>query len=118
VEDDKGSRLCFGCLRRGHTLQTCKYKRECKKKKSKKNHHMSLHSEDSQKEEKVKHKEATTNTIKPAYPQLLIIVLAVEMLGPNNKIVQMYAFLDEGSSDSLVNERLEDSPSVLEPKKN
>jgi len=48
----------------------------------------------------------------------LIIVLAVEMLGPNNKIVQMYAFLDEGSSDSLVNERLEDSPSVLEPKKN
>lgn len=79
---------------------------------------MSLHSEDSQKEEKVKHKEATTNTIKPAYPQLLIIVLAVEMLGPNNKIVQMYAFLDEGSSDSLVNERLEDSPSVLEPKKN
>ncbi|XP_070071080.1 uncharacterized protein [Drosophila takahashii] len=113
----KDLRLCFGCLRRGHTLQACKYKRECKKNGCKKNQHTSLHSEDPQKEEKVEPKEATINTIKPATPQLLFKVLAVEMLGPNNKIIQTYAFLDEGSSASLINEKLADSLGVLEPKR-
>jgi len=75
-----------------------------------KNHHMSLYSEDSQKEEKVEPKEATISTIKPANPELLFKVVSVDMLGPNNKIISTYAFLDEGSSSLLIDFKLDRKP--------
>lgn len=50
--------------------------------------------------------EAAINKLVHGVSKLLLKVLPLEVMGSNNLIMKTYALLDEGSSTSLVNEKL------------
>lgn len=113
----KKHQLCFGCLRKGHRQNVCKNKKECKKDGCKKLHHSLLHSEEKPCTENAA-TEVSVNTIKPAKSKIIFKVVPVEIIGPNRKIVRTFAFLDEGSSASLVNEQFAVNLGVQQQKDN
>ncbi|KAL7737020.1 hypothetical protein ACLKA6_008873 [Drosophila palustris] len=118
----KKAYLCYGCLRQGHSLKSCKKKQECGISDCKSYHHHLLHKNKSnpsnvEQKETPKHQATeTVNTIKAGTSKLLFKVLPVEVTGPNGIIVETFAFVDEGSSATLINENLAKNMGINQPK--
>ncbi|KAM8711998.1 hypothetical protein ACLKA7_012506 [Drosophila subpalustris] len=118
----KKAYLCYGCLRQGHSLKSCKKKQECGISDCKSYHHHLLHknktnSSNVEQKETPKHQATeTVNTIKAGTSKLLFKVLPVEVTGPNGFIVETFAFVDEGSSATLINENLAKNMGINQPK--
>ena len=100
----KSNRLCFSCLRKGHNLTQCNRKKNCNVDGCKKSHHETLHLKESRNHEQVNLMQPKCGGVKST--KLLFKLLPIELRGPNNKIIQSYAFLDEGSSTTLIEETL------------
>ncbi|KAM8702236.1 hypothetical protein ACLKA7_005100 [Drosophila subpalustris] len=103
--------VCYGCLHRGHSMTSCKFTRACNLNGCKKNHHRTLHNDqrkDDTKPEVEETQEVALNTVTSCTPQILFKVLPVQVVGPNKKVINTFAFIDEGSSASLINEKLAD----------
>ncbi|KAL7743863.1 hypothetical protein ACLKA6_000267 [Drosophila palustris] len=107
--------VCYGCLHRGHSMTSCKFTRACNLNGCKKNHHRTLHNDqrkDDAKPEVEETQEVALNTVTSCKPQILFKVLPVQVVGPNKKVINTFAFIDEGSSASLINEKLADQIGV------
>ena len=108
--------LCFGCLRTGHVSKQCRQRKTCKKCSHK--HPTILHSEDAHyRTDHVNHRVATneapqqrvhsdldhmccsSNTVQGGP---VMSVIPVVLSGPNQRSVETYAFLDNGSSTTFI----------------
>ncbi|KAM8714619.1 hypothetical protein ACLKA7_001039 [Drosophila subpalustris] len=103
-------------------LKSCKKKQECGISDCKSYHHHLLHKNKSnpsnvEQKETPKHQATeTVNTIKAGTSKLLFKVLPVEVTGRNGLIVETFAFVDEGSSATLINENLSKNMGINQPK--
>lgn len=101
-------RLCVRCLG-SHIIQRCRSKIECGKDGYQRNHHSSLH-EDTVKVDNIKNKrfkgsEVQNNIHAHTSPAVFFRILPVTLSNKTFSIIT-FAFLDEGSSLSLLEERI------------
>lgn len=102
----KQNNLCFACLRKGHPLRFCHSKKLCPVEKCDLYHHILLHSEEERSSEKdVKEPVCTNKAMNPS--KVLFKVLPIT-LHANNRSIDTFAFIDEGSSATLIDEELAD----------
>ncbi|XP_036347106.1 uncharacterized protein LOC118756451, partial [Rhagoletis pomonella] len=108
----KRHQVCFSCLGKGHSLQNCQKRATCGVNGCQRKHHQLLHTEI----------EASSNNnnddqIQRVYncrqynESTLFKVFPVTLIGPRGEI-NIYAMFDEGSSISLISERVASSLGV------
>ncbi|KAM8714715.1 hypothetical protein ACLKA7_001125 [Drosophila subpalustris] len=113
----KKNRLCFGCLRQGHSVQNCSFRRECKIDSCQKFHNRILH--DSQKKKPIaendkqlsetENNSLNTTLINEKLPQTTLFkYVPIKVFGPKGHC-EVIAFIDEGSTISLIEEEIADS---------
>ncbi|CAL8103429.1 unnamed protein product [Orchesella dallaii] len=90
--------ICFCCLRKGHQLQTCDLQLKCKIAGCNKFHHTLLHYEDKRENSP----EFSGHVSRLPYNEVLMRVMPVRLYGLSGSCVEVNAFLDEGSSVSMV----------------
>lgn len=113
----KGKRLCFTCLRKGHSTFSCRFKKHCGVDNCRRYHHKLLH------EAKIEVTPPITpnssnppadqrsclscqsNGIENQPPQILFKVVPVKLYGAN-KVITSHALLDEGSEVSMIDQEL------------
>ncbi|XP_037931304.1 uncharacterized protein LOC119666101 [Teleopsis dalmanni] len=102
----KNLKVCFSCLNNGHITMNCRSKKYCGINGCKRQHHFSLHEEKkpiaSPAEIALNSTVLSCQTSSPAH---LFKILPVTLCGPKGHYTT-YAILDEGSSISIVEERV------------
>ncbi|XP_067634861.1 uncharacterized protein [Eurosta solidaginis] len=100
----KNNRLCFGCLRKGHSLGNCRQRKECSYNGCKRMHHKLLHLDASQLAPTPEEVQRVLNCHDDKQSTLFKI-LPITLSGPNGSI-SVYAMFDEGSSITLLEENV------------
>ena len=95
----KKAGLCFLCLRIGHTVEKCPKKKELPRCKKCQSYHNELLHIDEVETDEVVNINCTT------YSDVLLRIGKIKLKGPNG-IINTYAFFDDGSSTSLIDEEL------------
>lgn len=98
--------LCFSCLNKGHGSRFCRYKRECKTNGCKATHNRLLHKETDkkQKEERNPDSEKSSSNHHGSSKSTVYYQILPVTLRNGNRILETFAFLDPGSSLSLLDE--------------
>ncbi|XP_070497241.1 uncharacterized protein [Chironomus tepperi] len=124
--------LCNCCLKQGHRWKDCKTKRMCNIDNCREYHHRVLHFKshssdvNREAEKEFKHSEprirdGSSSQSNPAEPErsnyhrsssVLYKILPVVLHGNNGELIETYAFLDDGSSVTLLDRELYDKLNV------
>ncbi|XP_017462514.1 PREDICTED: uncharacterized protein LOC108355890 isoform X1 [Rhagoletis zephyria] len=110
-------KLCFNCLKSGHRSNRCTYKHKCSERYCSRMVHELLHADEATntgtcevqyETQRSQQQLILTNTTRqPGSSKVLFKILSVTLYA-NEKEIRCYAFLDEGSSISLMNRSLAD----------
>lgn len=112
----KNNRLCFACLRYGHQTFECRSKKTCIVEGCKKPHHELLHEDDppesSDDKESSKKMSAhvsvncANNVIGTQDGEVLFKIVPIRLYGPNERSLDTFAMIDEGSSVTLIDDSI------------
>lgn len=116
----KEKRLCFSCLKSNHSTKNCRRRKSCGQDGCTRIHHQLLHNTDPNSQQQASRPTTTVSSCnaisRTNSPRLLFKIVPVKLYG-NNGTIQTYAFIDEGSSTSLINKSLVDKLGLHGPRR-